>query len=214
MTNLTKNSGPILTLGGMLWIVHYCLQIVSGMTLGRVPDVEDLGHSMFASFDATAFLVAIVLLGLGLLGVRGRLRGRSRKLGIAASVFAGLAILGPSVNLVLISGVFGELTVVGILAALGVVSSLIGATLLAIAALKTKGLPKGVGTALLINGLLTFPFIVGITSIFPSAPAWAIDELPFAVSGVAWMAVGYALHFRGKEVVADPEPAHLPHAQP
>lgn len=93
MSNLSKNSGPLLALGGAFWVFHYVLQIASIMTLGRGPNMEDLGQSMFASFDATAFLAATIMLGAGLLGVRAKLGGSSRKLGDAASLFAGLAII-------------------------------------------------------------------------------------------------------------------------
>jgi peptidoglycan biosynthesis protein MviN/MurJ (putative lipid II flippase) len=76
----------------------------------------------------------------------------------------------------------------GILGAVGVVGSCVSATLLAIGARRNRVLDSGLANLLLAIGLCTFPLIVAFA--FPAGkwmPAYFTDELPFALSGLAWM---------------------------
>ena len=141
---------------------------------------------------------AILLFAVGLLGASAWLRGRSRKLRAAGTVFALIAgtsfalIAGTSVTMqaILASGAFGEPVFAGAFLGFGVIGSLISATLLSIAALRTGALPQRTGRLLLITGLVTFPGIVAAWMLAAFVLAYLTDKLPFAVSGVTWVLVG------------------------
>jgi len=157
-----------------------------------------------AMLDLFLFGGAILLFAVGLLGIGARLRGRSRKLVAAGTVFALIAGASVAVQAVLASGVLGESVFVGAFLGFGVIGSLASATLLSIAALRTGVLQRRTGRLLLLTGLVTFPGIVTAGMVAAFVPAYLTDELPFAVSGVAWVLVGRALGTRREKGVAEP----------
>jgi hypothetical protein len=202
-SKLKQWSGPTLAVGGSLWIAHYALQVVMGVATG-VPPATRAFDTPGAVLDLFLFSGAILLFAVGLLGIGARLRGRSRKLRAAGTAFALIAGTSVTVQAVLASGVFGESVFVGAFLGFGVIGSLVSATLLSIAALRTGALPRRTGRLLLVTGLVTFPGIVAAGTLAAFVPAYLTDELPFAVSGVAWVLLGRALLPGRKEAVAEP----------
>ncbi len=74
---------------------------------------------------------------------------------------------------------------------MAVLGSCFSATLLGIAALRSQALPRRTTALLLFIGVLTFPLIIALGMIANLwLPAWATDELPFALSGLLWAIFG------------------------
>ena len=205
-SKLSRWSGPAFAAGGLLWIAHYALQVVMGVASGEPPATRAF-DSPGAVLDLFFFSGAILLFVAGLLGIGARLRGGSRKLEAASSVFALIAGTSVVAQAALASGVLGEAVFVGALLGFGVIGSLASATLLSVGALRTGALPRRTGLLLLVTGLVTFPGIVAAGALAAFVPAYLTDELPFAVSGVAWVMVGRALLPGREGAVAGPEPA-------
>ncbi len=202
-SKLKQWSGPALAVGGSLWIAHYALQVVMGVASGVAPATRSFDIPG-AVLDLFLFSGAILLFAVGLLGISARLRGRSWKLRVAGTVFALIAGTSVTVQAILVSGAFGESAFVGALLGFGVIGSLASATLLSIAALRTGALPQRTSRLLLIMGLVTFPGIVAAGMLAAFVPAYLTDELPFAVSGVAWVLVGRVVGTRRGKGVAEP----------
>lgn len=72
-------------------------------------------------------------------------------------------------------------------------SVLLSATMMAIAATRAQALPRWASTLLLLAGVLTFPLAVATVPIGHLIPDWILDNLPLALSGVAFVLVGSAL---------------------
>lgn len=206
---LTNAIGPAFAAGGLLWIAHYAIWIAVGLSTGESPvwgtTAGDAAIDPVGYLDLASFCGAILCFAAGLFGLGATLRGRSkvpRGIGLFFAALAGLMAAGGLVGQVLNLG-----PVVGLLMGNGVMAVLLGTTLLAAAALRAGGLPRATAPMLLANGLLTFPLIVGITAILPALPGYAVDELPFAVSGLAWIGVGLSLLFARGEDARTLEPA-------
>ncbi len=76
-----------------------------------------------------------------------------------------------------------------------VLTSCFSATLLGIAAFRSQALPRRTTALLLFIGILTFPLIVALGMIANLwLPAWATDELPFAMCGALWLTFGARMH--------------------
>jgi multidrug transporter EmrE-like cation transporter len=80
---------------------------------------------------------------------------------------------------------------IGALGGFSVLASCFGATVLGMAAWRAQALPRHISGLLLFIGLLTFPLIIALGMIANLwLPAWATDELPFALSGALWVTFG------------------------
>ena len=197
-SNLIRWGGPTMMLGGLLWILAYATGLIVGVTTGELP--QDPGASALAWVGAASFSAAILFVGIGLAGLYARLERHSKKLAVAGLVLACVAIITAAINLVLMTGILGEARVLNSLGGVGVLSILGGATLLAIAALRAKVLPRWVRFVLLVVGVLTFPVLLATIPLESALPPFVIADLPFAVVGVALIAVGYTmLTDRGRE---------------
>ena len=95
--------------------------------------------------------------------------------------------------IVALLGIIGITFVPGFFGGFGVLGSCISATLLAIAALRSKALPRSKALLFLAVGMFTFPLIITINMMLPALPTWMVDELPFAVSGATWIIFGTML---------------------
>lgn len=145
-SNLIRWGGPALMLGGLLWVLTYLVEIISGMTAGEAAyNRADASASILVWFWGVFFMGALFFLGVGLLGVRARLEGRSKVLGTVGALLACVAILAASINLVTLTSVFGEPTANDGLGFLGIIGTLGGSLLLGIAALRAKVLPRWAG---------------------------------------------------------------------
>lgn len=203
-SGLARWSGPAFVAGGLLWIAHYEIWVTLGLVTGDVPvwGTAFAGESAgpVGYLDLTSFCGAILFFAAGLYGVGVVLKGRSKVLRAIGLFFAVLAGIMAASGLA--TQALGLASMTGLFMGNGVIASLLGATFLSGAALRTGALRKGAALLLLANGLLTFPLIVSIVSILPTLPSYTVDELPFAVSGLAWILVGRALLPKGKATSA------------
>ncbi len=193
-SNLIRWGGPAMMLGGLLWILNYVVQIVIGVTLGAETYSQgDPSTSALVWLWGAFFMGAVFFLGVGLLGVRARLEGCSKVLGIVGGLLASVAIVAASINLVMLTGVSGEPTASDGLGFLGVIGTLAGAILLGMATLRARVLPRW---ARVVLTLTPFAFIPAIIATFPLEsvlPEYVASDLPFPVVGAVFATVGYAM---------------------
>lgn len=181
-------------LGGLLWILTYVVEIVIGVTLGaETYSQADPSASLLEWLWPVFFMGAIFFLGVGLLGVRARLEGRSKKLGIAGALLAAVSVVAASINLVLLAGVFGEATALDGLGFLGVIGVIFGAILLGIATLRARVLPRWARLVLTMTPLAFIPAIIVTIPLESVLPEYVIADLPFPVVGTVLATVGYAI---------------------
>lgn len=192
--NLIRWGGPAMMLGGLLWILTYVVEIVIGVTLGaETYSQADPSASLLEWLWPVFFMGAIFFLGVGLLGVRAQLEGRSKKLGITGALLAVVAIVAASINLVLLAGVFGEAKALDGLGFLGVIGVIFGAILLGIAALRARVLQRWARLVLTMTPLAFIPAIIVTIPLESVLPEYAIADLPFLVVGAVLATVGYAI---------------------
>ncbi len=164
--------------GGALWVAHYAMQLVMGFSTGAVkPD------NRLWTIDGLFFTAAVIGLCTGLLCLGTQVSSRWAQVGMVFAAVAATSIVFGLVRFALTGqppGVWGGV---------GVIGSCVSSTLLAIAVRRNRVLDSGLGNMLLAIGLFTFPLIVAFA--FPAGkwmPAYITDELPFALSGLAWIA--------------------------
>lgn len=193
-SNLMRWGGPALILGGLLWGLTYLTELVIGVTAGEaVYNRADPSASVLEWFWPAFFMGAIFFFGVGLLGVWIRLEGRSRILGTLGALLACVAIVAALINLVLLTGVTGEPTASDGLGFAGVLGVLIGATLMGIATIRAKVLPRW---ARFVLTFLIFAFVPAILVTIPLehvVPDYVIADLPFPIVGAVLATVGYAM---------------------
>jgi hypothetical protein len=180
--------GPATLLGGLLWLVSYSMDVVVGMRTGQAP--TDPAASPLAWLGATSFVGATLGIGVGLVGLRSRLQGRAPRMGLAGLVFASLTIAAATVNLVLLTGLFGCVRIIPPFGAIGVLGSCIGVTLLGIATLRARSLPRPGSLLLPWLGLLHIALLFASTVSIGDVPRYVLDNLPFALMGALWCALG------------------------
>jgi hypothetical protein len=198
-SNLIRWGGPALILGGLLWVLTYLVEIIFGMTAGEAAyNRADASASILVWFWGVFFMGALFFLGVGLLGVRARLEGRSKVLGTVGALLALVAILAASINLVTLTGVFGEPMANDGLGFLGVIGTLGGSLLLGIAALRAKVLPRSARFVLTLTPFAFIPAIIVTIPLSSVAPEYVVADFPFPVVGAVLGTVGYAvLNSRG-----------------
>ncbi len=181
-------------LGGSLWILNYVVQIVIGVTLGaETYSQADPRDSALVWLWGVFFMGAVFFLGIGLLGVRARLQGRAKILGLLGALLACVAIVAVSINLVTLTGVSGEPTASDGLGFLGVIGTLGGSVLLGIAALRAKVLPRWARLTLTLLPLAFVPAIIATYPLEYVFPEYVASDLPFPVVGAVLASVGYAM---------------------
>lgn len=186
--------GPAMMLGGLLWILTYAVEIVIGVTLGgEAYRQADASASLLVWLWPALFMGAIFFLGVGLLGVWGRLEGRSRWLGVPGGLLASVAIFAASFNLALLTGIFGRATALDGLGFLGVVGVMLGSVFLGVAALRAGVLPRWARVMLTLTPLAFAPAIIITIPLESIAPEYVISDLPFPFVGAVLAAVGYAM---------------------
>ncbi len=182
-TNTMRWAGPAAMLGGLLWILAYGLEVLAGATTG-----EQIGEYSNQSGLNLIYLLmvhaALVLLGIGLVGLRARLGGRSKKLGIAGLSLACIAIAMGAVN---------PVVRIGLLAFFGILGVVGGSLVLGIAALRTGALPRWARPLPLLVGIMFFPLIFLTFPLESILPSYATSNFPFPITGAVWVAIGYAM---------------------
>ncbi len=206
-SNLIRWSGPALILGGLLWGLSYLTEIAIGMTAGEAAyNRADPGASILEWFWPAFFMGAIFFLGVGLLGVWARLEGRSRILGAIGALLACVAVVAASINLVLLTGVTGKPTVFDGLGFAGVIGVVFGSTVLGIATIRARVLPRW---ARFVLAFIFFAFVPAIIATIPLEgvlPDYAIANLPFVFVGAVLVLVGYAMLPGRTSAVGRPAP--------
>ena len=193
-SKLIRWGGPAMMLGGLLWILTYVVEIIIGLTLGEaVYNRADASASLLEWLWPACFMGAIFFLGIGLLGVRARLEGRSKVWGLLGALLACVAIVAASINLVLLTGVSGEPTALDGVGFLGVVGVIFGSILLGIATLRAKVLPRWARVVLTLTPFAFIPAIIATIPLESVAPEYVIADLPFPVVGAVLATVGYAV---------------------
>ncbi len=193
-SKLIRWGGPAMMLGGSLWILNYVVQIVIGVTLGaETYSQADPRDSALVWLWGVFFMGAVFFLGIGLLGVRARLQGRAKILGLLGALLACVAIVAASINLVTLTGVSGEPTASDGLGFLGVIGTLGGSVLLGVATLRAKVLPRWARLTLALLPLAFIPAIIATIPLASIAPDYAVADLPFPVVGAVLASAGYAM---------------------
>lgn len=204
-SKLIRWGGPALMLGGMLWVLTYVVEILIGVTLGEaVYNRADPSASVLVWLWPVFFMGAIFFLCVGLLGVRARLQGRAKVLGILGALLACVAIVAVSINLVLLTGVSGEPTALDGLGFLGVIGTLGGSVLLGAATLRAKVLPRPARFTLAFLPLAFIPAIIATIPLESVVPEYVIADLPFPVVGLVLATVGYAMRADGTSESVQP----------
>jgi hypothetical protein len=103
-------------------------------------------------------------------------------------VGTGLGILACVAAVLSMALANGGISAIGVLLGMN-----LGAVVLGVALLRAPddGLP--LGWAMLLNGLVFFPFIVATNWIATVVPDYIGDDLPFPVAAAIWIAIGVAL---------------------
>lgn len=181
-------------LGGLLWVLTYLVEIIFGITAGEAAYIRaDASTSILVWLWGVFFMGALFFLGVGLLGVRARLEGRSKVLGNVGALVACVAIVAATINLVTLAGVFGEPTANDGLGFLGVVGTLGGSVFLGIATLRAKVLPRWARFTLTLLPLAFIPAIIVTIPLASVAPEYVVADFPFPIVGAVLATVGYAM---------------------
>lgn len=187
-----------LTAGGLLMVAMYALEIVQGLQTGETMTLENAAVRPLLYISGFMFGFALIAVALGLAGIGLVLRAHAPRLATAAVVLPLLAALAPIFNMLApVVGMHG----VPALNALSVLANLASATLLGIAALRTRALPRMIGSTLLAVGLITFPLILLTIPAASFLPEYVVQDIPFPVWGAIFVGIGAAL-WRGRGIDA------------
>lgn len=194
--------GPALLLGGFIWILTDGFVIMIGVQTGKLVGSPSMPPSMLAQIGVWFLPVSVLVLGFGLSGLFARLEGRAKGLGITGIVFVSLGMIMSLINLVLLSGVVGNMThLSNLMGGFGPMFTTIGTAFLGWAYLRAQLLPRWLGWLLIVIGLITIPIL--FTTPLPIGPDWATDFLAFLLSGIAYAVVGAKLPAAHQPVAAN-----------
>lgn len=190
----SRLAGPALTLGGLLWIALHVMIVIAGVMTGKlVIALSTAQQPLPAHIYYLVLPISYLILCVGLLGALVQLEGRARRLSITGLVFASIATLASSINLIFlpISATSPDSAFGGVASAvngLGGVSALAATLLLGCAALRTYMLPAPIAWTLIVIGIVTLPIL--LLTPLPIGPAWATDTIALFLSGVGYTVVG------------------------
>lgn len=195
---MAHHAGTALVIGGLLWVATYVVEILIGLLLGEATyaDPETSSSWLVWLWPAT-FMAAVFGLATGLLGVAAHVGRRGRVLAVLGGLLACVALTASSVNIVRLTGVFGDATASDGLGFLGVIGVLGGSVLLGGATLRAKVLPRLARLTLLLLPLAFVPAIIATIPLEAVAPDYVVADLPFPVVGLVLATVGVAVH-RGR----------------
>ncbi len=187
-----QSIGTVFKAGGALWTAHYALQLLAGGIEGKAAM-----ESRFFLLDGLCFSTAIVAFCLALGLLCARLRPRATLLSTVGVIFAVIAAVAVLFGL---GRYFLQDLPPGIFGAAGVIGSCLSATFVALAA-RSAHLPPRLWALLLGIGLSTFPLILAFIWPGQFVPAYLTDELPFALSGLAYFVFGHRLQKFNPEMI-------------
>ena len=196
---LKRLAGPVLIVGGLLWIAAGTASIITGMLTGKVnPDI-DASSPMIARIGIWLLPLGILPLGVGLLGIFSWLAGRSKGLGIPGVVLTAVGMILGLGALIVLSGIFGTSNgLIALFGGFGSFAIIIGSGFLGWAALRAHALPRWLAVLLLIMGFVTVPFI--FVTPLPFGPPWATDFLGFLLIAIVYIVAGVTLVAARKQV--------------
>jgi uncharacterized membrane protein len=184
--------GPAMILGGVSWVLSYLTEVTVGVAAGEEAYTQwDPSASLLEWLGPVFFMAGIFFLGIGLLGVRARLEGRAKWLGMAGFLLAFIAVVAASINLVLLSAVTGKATASDGLGFAGVIGVVIGSGVMGMAALRAQALPRSSRLLLALLPLVFIPTIIATIPLESILPQYAIANLPFPVVGLLLAKVGF-----------------------
>jgi hypothetical protein len=190
LQGLKRTASAALLTGGLLWIVVFTIFVSIGATTGKFPDPPGPHSSPSVFIGSGIFLLSILILDLGQIGMFARMQGRARALRITSLVFTLLSAVLVIINVILF--IFGSITgsaaYSGTLTGFGAMTLSIGAAFLGWAGLRTKVIARGAAWTLIGIGITTIPIL--FSTPLPIGPAWASDMLAFLTSGIAYAVVG------------------------
>ncbi|MDQ3547965.1 MAG: hypothetical protein M3439_04015 [Chloroflexota bacterium] len=189
-STLARIGGQAAILGGILWALYYVVFVSASIASGEGFYEQTTNLSAWQIVSGMCFMGGIVGFDIAILSLRARLDGRSRKFGIASAIFVGIALIVVSIGFALTFGITGETRAGGLFAGIGVVLTCIAATLIGIAVRRNDLLPGKSRNWVLIVGAATFPAIIAFTPLGMVVPDYITAEIPFALSGLAWIAIG------------------------
>jgi hypothetical protein len=192
LQGLKRMASAALLIGGLLWIIVFTIFVSIGAATGKFPDPPGPHSSPGVFIGSAIFLLSILILDLGQIGMVARMQGqgRARALRIISLVFTLLSAVLIIINVVLF--IFGSITgsagYSGTLTGLGAMTLSISAAFLGWAGLRTKVLARGAAWTLIGIGITTIPIL--FSTPLPIGPDWATDMLAFLTSGIAYAVVG------------------------
>lgn len=187
-----RRSALGLGLGGALFVLTYALELVFGMRYGREHTTSDVGTLPLAWGILFTFTLSLLVIAIGLFRLAWALRPALPRVALGGMLFAGVAFVLLPINLGFLLGAFGspqhrpELM-------LPVLTNLAATTLLSVAVLRRRLMPRAVSIMLLIAGVITFPFILLTIPLEAVLPPFLIADMPFGAWGAALTVVGWKL---------------------
>lgn len=180
-------------IGGASFVVMYIQQqFIEPQFAGEI-DWSKVPPTPMFMLNAIFFTLALVFIALGLLGVGSALRRSAPKLAASTQIGATITIITAVMGLTMRLGVWGQVPLGGSLNGTSVILTLLSTTVLGIAAFRTRTLQRSISLTLIGIGLITFPVILLTFPLEAVLPPYVIADLPFAVWGTMFAAIGYAL---------------------
>lgn len=107
--------GPVLALGGLLWIIIYIVTVIVGVSTGQFEPQSPGAHwpliiNLLVVLVGKWFLpLSTLIVGIGLLRLFARLEGHARVLGITCIVLTSIALILCTGNVIVLTGIFGSI---------------------------------------------------------------------------------------------------------
>ncbi|WP_375771708.1 hypothetical protein NR798_12665 [Archangium gephyra] len=197
--------GPAALVGGLLWLVSYGADLAFGLQTGHEP--TDASASGLAALSATTFSLGLACLGFTMVRLGARLRAHSPWAGTAGLLLGAVVLASGIISAIALSGLLGSLRNLKVAVVPGVLSYFGGTTLLGATGLRAPAASHRTAACLLAAGFLT-PVLVAATTLPlpPGLPSYVVANLPFALAGATWLAIGTSLRRDPAGLLSLPSP--------
>lgn len=187
-----RQSAICLGLGGALFVLTYVLELAFGLQYGRGHAPADVVTLPLAWGILFTFTLSLLVMAIGLFRLALTLRPPAPRAALAGMILASVAFVLMPLNMAFLLGVFGQLQHRPDLMH-PILTNLVATTLLSVAMLRRRLVPRSVGVMLLVTGVITFPFILLTIPLEAIVPPFVIADLPFAAWGATLVAAGSML---------------------
>lgn len=185
---VVSRAAQMATAAGVLWIVHYALQLVYGVATGKV--LLDATGRLWWRLDVLIFFGAYITTGLALWDLARLLVSRWK-----ARIAAAFAAFG------CVAGAFGALCGVlfpllgtpWMIAGKCILALFVAAIVAGIGGLRSPAVPRQTAVCVLLFGLLTMPLAMLFGMWENRVPAYTVMEVHFVLSGIVWLIAGKRL---------------------